>query len=73
MSSSDKASHVNQNAPLSELAYCWENQHFRDRWRALLSVDDLVHDLVQFLDHNGALNETFIFYTSDHGYKQVRT
>jgi len=68
-----KPSHIRQNPPLSELALCWENQHFRDRWRSLLSVDDLVSDIVSFLDDNNVLNETFIFYSSDHGYKQVRS
>ena len=41
---------------------------FTDRWRTLLSVDDLVEAVVKALDAAGVLNETFIFYTSDHGY-----
>lgn len=37
---------------------------FRDRWRALLSVDDANVALVAALD----LEETFVFFTSDNGY-----
>ena len=52
--------------------HCWETQHFRDRWRTLLSVDDMVRDIIGFLDTRGVLNETFVFYASDNGYKQAR-
>ena len=72
LSCPDKPSHIAQNPPLSRLAKCWEDQHFRDRWRSLLSVDDLVDDIIGFLEEANVLNETFLFYSSDHGYKQVR-
>ena len=49
LSSPDKAQHVRQNAGLTEEAKCWEDQHFRDRWRSLLSVDDLVEALTDKL------------------------
>jgi len=46
--------------------------HFRNRQRALLSVDDLVRDLFDALeaaDPGGAvLANTYVFATSDHGY-----
>lgn len=38
------------------------------RLRALLSVDDYIRDVVALLAAEGALDNTFIFYTSDHGY-----
>jgi membrane-anchored protein YejM (alkaline phosphatase superfamily) len=42
---------------------------FRNRWRTLLSVDDLVGDLVATLADVGAIENTYIFFTSDHGYQ----
>lgn len=45
ISSPDKTQHIRQNPPLTAQAECWENQHFSDRWRTLLSVDDIVTDL----------------------------
>ena len=41
---------------------------FRDRWRALLSVDDAVVGVMSALDELGVLDNTFMFFTSDHGY-----
>lgn len=41
------------------------DQLFRDRWRTLLSVDDHVSDLARVLD----FEETYLFFTSDHGYQ----
>ena len=67
VSSPDKAQHIRQNAPLSALAKCWEDEHFRDRWRSLLSVDDLLVAVVDKLEAAGVLNKTFIIYSSDHG------
>lgn len=70
VSSPGKAQHVRQNPPLNAQAKCWEDQHFRDRWASLLSVDDLLDELVAKLESQGVLSKTFIFYSSDHGYKQ---
>ena len=55
---------------LSDVAHCWQNQHFRDRWASLLSVDDILDAVVARLEAQGVLDKTFIFYSSDHGYKQ---
>jgi N-acetylglucosamine-6-sulfatase len=44
VASPGKAQHVRQNPPLDAEAKCWENQHFRDRWASLLSVDDILND-----------------------------
>ena len=38
------------------------------RHRALLSVDDIVRDVAALLSSHGELDNTYWFYTSDHGY-----
>lgn len=68
--SADKAQHVRQNPPLTEVAKCWVNQHFRDRWASLLSVDDIIGAVVGKLKQQGKLEQTYIIYASDHGYNQ---
>ena len=47
-------------------AHCWENQHFRDRWRTLLSVDEVVGAVVDKLttagaETNNAMATSFFF------------
>lgn len=70
LSSPGKTQHIRQNPPLTELAKCWEEQHFRDRWQTLLSVDDIVADLYNLLAELDIEKKTFVVYSSDHGYKQ---
>ncbi|KAJ8339503.1 hypothetical protein SKAU_G00362890 [Synaphobranchus kaupii] len=41
---------------------------FRRRWQTLLSVDDLVEKVVKKLQDLKELNNTYIFFSSDHGY-----
>ena len=41
---------------------------FRNRWRTLLSVDDMVDKVMNRLDELGILEDTFVLLTSDHGY-----
>lgn len=65
----DKMLHVRQNPPITAEMEQWIDLHFRDRWRSLVGVDDmvgLVHDELLSL---GILDNTYIFFTSDHGYK----
>ena len=40
---------------------------YQDRLETLLSVDDLVGELVTTLQTAGVLDNTYIFYNSDHG------
>ncbi|KAH3883192.1 hypothetical protein DPMN_007145 [Dreissena polymorpha] len=41
---------------------------FQNRWRTLQSVDDMMEDLVQTLQADGLLDNTYIFFSSDNGY-----
>eukprot|EP00035_Acanthoeca_spectabilis_P029047 m.473057 g.473057 ORF g.473057 m.473057 type:complete len:98 (+) comp33670_c0_seq1:1130-1423(+) len=41
---------------------------FVDRFRCLLSVDEIVRDVVDLLEAQGQLDSNYIFFTSDHGY-----
>lgn len=53
--------------PLSVSEAASYDKVFADRWRTLLSVDDLVEAVVHELADANLLSKTFIFYTSDHG------
>eukprot|EP00038_Savillea_parva_P030431 m.77804 g.77804 ORF g.77804 m.77804 type:complete len:571 (+) comp9164_c0_seq1:117-1829(+) len=62
-------SHMLASAPeLDAPVIQFVDQHMRNRWRSLLAVDDLVAAVIHTLDETGVLDNTFIFYTADHGY-----
>ena len=44
------------------------DQHMRNRWRSLIAVDDVVDAVVATLQETGVLDNTYVFYTADHGY-----
>ncbi|XP_047537974.1 N-acetylglucosamine-6-sulfatase-like [Vanessa atalanta] len=41
---------------------------YRSRWESLLAVDEMVADVVEALDSNSLLTNTYLIYTSDNGY-----
>ena len=53
-----KAMHVQQNPPLSAEMEEYIDVHFRDRWRAIVGVDDMVGLLVDALQAWGLLETT---------------
>ena len=64
-----KARHVAQNPPLDAEAEKWIDIHFRNRWRAIAGVDDMVALLLERLGALGVLDNTYVLFSSDHGYK----
>ena len=54
--------------PLSEQLQDKVDEVFRNRWRTLLSVDDMVDKIMSRLESLGVLDNTFVLLTSDHGY-----
>ncbi|XP_030624182.1 glucosamine (N-acetyl)-6-sulfatase (Sanfilippo disease IIID), b [Chanos chanos] len=54
--------------PMTDSSIKYLDNAFRKRWQTLLSVDDLVERLMKKLDDIKELNNTYIIYTSDHGY-----
>ncbi|ETO25475.1 hypothetical protein RFI_11666 [Reticulomyxa filosa] len=59
---------VAANPPLTEYVGEFLDVCFRTRILSLLSVDDIIQDLVTWLTDHDILNNTYILYTSDHGY-----
>uniref|UniRef100_A0A3Q0RXD5 N-acetylglucosamine-6-sulfatase n=1 Tax=Amphilophus citrinellus TaxID=61819 RepID=A0A3Q0RXD5_AMPCI len=54
--------------PMANSSITFLDNAYRKRWQTLLSVDDLVENLVKKLSSINELNNTYIFYTSDNGY-----
>lgn len=54
--------------PLNEDRVSGVDALYRSRLRALMSVDDAVAAYMALLQQKGVLNNTYIVYTSDHGY-----
>ncbi|KAL1520140.1 hypothetical protein AB1Y20_023612 [Prymnesium parvum] len=42
---------------------------FKNRWRTLLSVDDLIGHTLATVESLGLLDRTYFFFTSDHGFQ----
>lgn len=55
-------------SPLPEKIMPELDRVYRTRWEALLSVDDMVADIINALDTQSLLDNTYIIYTSDNGY-----
>jgi N-acetylglucosamine-6-sulfatase len=42
---------------------------YKNRWRTLMSVDDVIADVVATVEKLGLMDNTYFFYTSDHGFQ----
>ena len=62
----DKTLHVAQNPPINEEMEVMIDQHFRDRWRSIVGVDDMIRLIWQELETLGVLSNTYIFYSSEY-------
>jgi N-acetylglucosamine-6-sulfatase len=45
-------------------------KRWHERWESLLSVDDGVEDIIRALGRAGELDNTYVIFTSDHGFMQ---
>ena len=59
---------VAQQPPITQAQAVGIDSLFRDRWRTLLSVDDMVEGLVETVADLGVEDHTYFFFSSDHGY-----
>jgi N-acetylglucosamine-6-sulfatase len=64
---SDKPQWVQNKPPLSSTEVAGLTQFYRDRLRALQSVDEMVGRLVNALQDTGEFSNTYIVFTSDNG------
>merc|ERR1712232_57033 len=42
---------------------------WKNRWRTLMSVDDVIADVIAAVDELGLTNSTYFFYSADHGFQ----
>ena len=59
---------VSEKAPLSPALVNYSDQRWARRLRSTMSVDDVLAAVVAQLERAGVLEDTYILYTSDHGY-----
>ena len=68
MHSSDKHWILRQNPPLTSQKIAYTDLLYRKRLLTLLSVDKAVERVVHMLQNMKLENETYVIFTSDHGY-----
>ncbi|KAK7098810.1 N-acetylglucosamine-6-sulfatase-like [Littorina saxatilis] len=54
--------------PMPDNSITFIDNAFRNRWRTLLSVDDMMENLYNMLKQKDMLDDTYIFFSSDNGY-----
>jgi len=57
-----------QTEPVTPLEEAQADKSYRSRWQCILSVDDLVVAVRSALDELKVTDNTYFFYTSDHGF-----
>ena len=65
---SDKPRWVRGNPPLGPDQIAYMEELHRKRLQSMLAVDDMVGDLFDSLRESGELDDTYVFFTSDHGF-----
>ena len=60
---------IRQQPPITSEQAPEVDELFRNRWRTLLSVDDITIALVELLNKYQEMNNTYFLFTSDHGFQ----
>eukprot|EP01084_Bolivina_argentea_P021901 40703_1 len=59
---------LSDNPPITSDAEQFMLLLYKDRLRSLLSIDDMVKGIIDVIDDENAWDNTYLIYTSDHGY-----
>jgi N-acetylglucosamine-6-sulfatase len=65
---SDKPDWIKDNPPLGAEQKGYMQELHRKRLQSMLAVDDMIGNLIKALREGGELDNTYIFFTSDHGF-----
>jgi N-acetylglucosamine-6-sulfatase len=65
---SDKPAHIASQSSLTQSQIAAIDAAYRRRLQSMLALEDTVERLVRTLEETGALANTYIVFTSDHGY-----
>ena len=65
---SDKPCWLRLSGPGRNATQGWNEMDYRNRMGSLLAVDDMVAGIVDTLEANGELDNTYLVFTSDNGY-----
>lgn len=52
---------------ISETCAEYVTESFKNRWRSLMAVDDVISDVVGLVEELGLMDNTYFLYSSDHG------
>jgi N-acetylglucosamine-6-sulfatase len=67
---SDKPQWVRSFPRLTQTQIDTEQKLYRQRLRSMLSVEDLLKQIIATLEQTSELNNTYVFFTSDNGFHQ---
>ncbi len=65
---SDKPAWIRDNPPLNPEQIARAEDLYRKRLQSMLAVDEMIGQLVDALKESGELDETYLVFTSDHGF-----
>ena len=65
---SDKPRWIRDNPPLGADQIAYMDELHRKRLQSMMAVDDMIGDLFDSLRESNELDNTYVFFTSDHGF-----
>ncbi|HEY1374968.1 MAG TPA: sulfatase [Candidatus Binatia bacterium] len=65
---SDRPAWLRHKKPLTQEEIGEIDRMYRKRLQSMLSIEDMVAEIVEELEKNGRLHNTYIFFTSDNGF-----